>query len=115
MATGLRREGAMGTATTVRILRGTLLRLLGATAGVLMAVGLALGTTARLPHYDHVLVVILENHSFNQIFERADAPFLRALRKKGAIFTRSFGVTHPSQPNYFALFSGSSQGVRAGD
>jgi phosphatidylinositol-3-phosphatase len=25
--------------------------------------------------------------------------------------TRSYGVTHPSQPNYLALFSGSTHGV----
>src|SRR5262249_32499138 len=28
-----------------------------------------------------------------------------------ASFTRSFGVTHPSQPNYLALFSGSTHGI----
>jgi len=27
------------------------------------------------------------------------------------VFTQSYGITHPSQPNYLALFSGSTQGV----
>ena len=27
------------------------------------------------------------------------------------LFTRSYAITHPSEPNYLALFSGSTQGV----
>src|SRR6202011_5464957 len=30
---------------------------------------------------------------------------------EGALFTKSYAVTHPSQPNYLALFSGSTQGI----
>jgi hypothetical protein len=33
------------------------------------------------------------------------------LAARGANMTRSYGVTHPSQPNYIGLFSGSLQGV----
>jgi acid phosphatase len=40
------------------------------------------------------------------------APFINYLASKGALFVQSFAVSHPSQPNYFALFSGSTQGVR---
>ena len=38
-------------------------------------------------------------------------PFINALARQGALFTRSFAITHPSEPNYLALFSGSTQGV----
>ena len=38
-------------------------------------------------------------------------PYFNSLAGQGAKFTKSFGVTHPSQPNYIALFSGSTQGV----
>src|SRR5256885_1492472 len=85
--------------------------LLGALAG-LLAAGQAQGAPGSLPAYDHVIVVILENHSFNQIFQGSTAPYLRRLAKGGAVFTRSYGVAHPSQPNYLALFSGATQGVR---
>ncbi|MDP2694037.1 MAG: hypothetical protein Q8O58_04110 [Gallionella sp.] len=27
------------------------------------------------------------------------------------LFTQSYGVTHPSQPNYLALFSGATQDI----
>ncbi|MGO4441265.1 alkaline phosphatase family protein [Rhizobium sp. RAF56] len=65
-----------------------------------------------LPKYDHIVVVMMENHAFDQIFAPgSDAIYMRKLAKDGAVFSQSFGVTHPSQPNYLALFSGSTQGV----
>jgi phosphatidylinositol-3-phosphatase len=60
---------------------------------------------------DHVLFVIEENKSFNQIIGSSSAPYINSLANQGALFTQSFGVTHPSQPNYIALFSGSTQGI----
>lgn len=60
---------------------------------------------------EHMVIVIEENHSFKQIVGNSDAPFLQSLIEKGALFTNAVGVTHPSQPNYLAFFSGSTQGV----
>jgi hypothetical protein len=66
-----------------------------------------------LPKYDHIVIVVMENHSFPQIFKTGSgADYLQKLAKGGAVFSQSFGVAHPSQPNYFALFSGSTQGIR---
>ena len=68
---------------------------------------------AALPTPDHIVVVMMENHSFNQIMDGGgQASFLRKLAAEGANFTNAFAITHPSEPNYFALFSGSTQGVR---
>jgi hypothetical protein len=66
---------------------------------------------AKLPQPDHVVVVILENHSFGQIIDRDRAPFIDHLAAGGALFVNSYALSHPSQPNYFALFSGSTHGV----
>jgi hypothetical protein len=55
--------------------------------------------------------VVLENHAFSQIIGRRNAPYLNALADRGAVLTRSYGITYPSQPNYLALFSGSTQGL----
>jgi hypothetical protein len=66
----------------------------------------------NLPQLDHVVVVIFENHSFDQIIDPNRAPFIYGLATGGALFVNAFAVSHPSQPNYFALFSGSTQGVR---
>jgi hypothetical protein len=53
-----------------------------------------------------VVVVIEENHGYNQIIGNQGAPFINQLVKEGALFTDAHGVWHPSQPNYLALFSG---------
>ena len=57
------------------------------------------------------MVVVLENHSFDQIINPNIAPFIFQLATGGALFVHAFAVSHPSQPNYFVLFSGSTQGI----
>lgn len=69
------------------------------------------GGTPQLPRPDHIVLVIEENHSYSQIVGSPDAPYINRLAGLGAVFTQSFGITHPSQPNYLALFSGSTQDV----
>ncbi len=59
----------------------------------------------------HVVVVVLENRAFDQIDHNSRAPYLNYLMAHSAVMTRSHGITHPSLPNYLALFSGSTQHV----
>jgi phosphatidylinositol-3-phosphatase len=66
---------------------------------------------AALPRPAHVVIVIEENHSYSDIIGSSSAPYINSLAKAGASFTQSFAVTHPSEPNYLALFSGSTQGI----
>ena len=66
---------------------------------------------AVVPHYDHVVVVMEENTSETSIYGNSSAPYINSLKNGGVYFTNSFAVTHPSQPNYLALFSGSTQGI----
>ncbi len=55
----------------------------------------------------HVVVVVEENKEFRDIAGNTrSAPYLNELIARGALFTRSYGVAHPSQPNYLALFAG---------
>jgi hypothetical protein len=70
---------------------------------------------AGLPRFDHVVVVIEENKSYSDIVGNDSAAFyINGLAAQGMLFTNSHAETHPSQPNYLDLFSGSDQGV-AGD
>jgi phosphatidylinositol-3-phosphatase len=65
----------------------------------------------KLPRPDHIIVVIEENHGYDEVIGSRNAPFLTALSREGALFTDSHGVIHPSQPNYLAIYSGSTQGI----
>ena len=64
-----------------------------------------------VPRPDHVVIVIEENHSYSEIIGSSAAPYINSLAAQGALFTQSHATTHPSQPNYLHLFSGSNQGV----
>jgi acid phosphatase len=64
-----------------------------------------------VPRPDHVLVVVFENKNYEQIIDNPQAPYLTGLAHQGANLTDAHGETHPSQPNYIALLSGSTQGV----
>jgi phospholipase C len=77
------------------------------------AIGLLTSCSQKpeVPRPDHVIVVIEENHGYDELIGSADAPFINQLANAGALFTDAHGVTHPSQPNYLAIFSGSIQGV----
>lgn len=66
----------------------------------------------KLPKPDHIIIIIEENHGYKQIIGSKNAPYINQLAKKGALFTNSSALTHPSQPNYLGLFSGSMQGIR---
>jgi phosphatidylinositol-3-phosphatase len=66
--------------------------------------------TGSLPSPAHVVLVVFENKDAGAVGP-SDAPYLTGLAAQGAAFTDAHGVTHPSQPNYLALFSGSTQGV----
>jgi acid phosphatase len=61
---------------------------------------------ADVPHPAHVVVVVEENRTQREVIGSASAPYLTAVAKGGALFADAHGETHPSLPNYFALFAG---------
>lgn len=63
-------------------------------------------TAGAVPAFAHVVVVIEENRSQANIIGNSAAPFINALAAGGAMMSASFAETHPSEPNYFALFAG---------
>jgi phosphatidylinositol-3-phosphatase len=67
---------------------------------------------ADVPTPEKVVIVVLENKSLQTIVGHRGAPYLNALARNGALLTNSHGITHPSQPNYFALFAGKTLGVK---
>lgn len=68
-------------------------------------------TAAAVPAFDHIVLVMFENKKYSSINGSSSAPYFNTLASQSAKFTSSFAITHPSQPNYVALFSGATQGV----
>jgi phosphatidylinositol-3-phosphatase len=65
----------------------------------------------------HVVVLLLENRSFDAIVGNPSAPYINSVinNPHTGLLTQSYGLTHPSQPNYLMLFSGSNQGMTNND
>jgi acid phosphatase len=72
----------------------------------LLAAGIA--HAAEPPLHDKVVVVVMENKTYDQTRVQ---PYTASLIAAGALFTNSFGVARPSQPNYIALWAGNTFGV----
>jgi phosphatidylinositol-3-phosphatase len=78
----------------------------------LPTLGLLTGAPATasmgVPHHNHVVVVVMENKAYDQVRTQ---PYTASLISGGALFTQSYATTHPSQPNYIALWAASTLGV----
>ncbi|HEU4672717.1 MAG TPA: alkaline phosphatase family protein [Candidatus Limnocylindrales bacterium] len=66
---------------------------------------------APVPPLDHIYVIVMENKEEGHVIGNPDAAFLNDLGARGGLATEYHGVSHPSQPNYLALFAGSTFGV----
>jgi phosphatidylinositol-3-phosphatase len=86
---------------------------LGATAVATFAHAAPVHLAATtVPTPAHVVVVMEENHSYADIIgNTSNAPYMNTLAGQGALMTKSFAITHPSEPNYMALFAGSTFGL----
>ena len=97
------------------------MKLMTTAGGVLLLAGVYSGAqavpqgVAMVParrHFDHVVIVVLENTGYH---EALGDPELQALRRQGAWLTDYHAITHPSFPNYLALIAGQTHGVRSDD
>lgn len=80
-----------------------------ALVALILASGLAAPTArAAAPALDRIVVVVMENKSYDQVRTQ---PYTLGLQQQGATFTQSYGVTHPSQPNYIVLWAASLLGI----
>src|ERR1022692_5056657 len=64
-----------------------------------------------IPHLDHVFLIMMENHGYNQILRNPNAPFINQYAKSANLATNYFAVAHPSLTNYLEVVGGSNFGV----
>jgi hypothetical protein len=64
-----------------------------------------------VPQFDHVIVVVMENRSAERATDPRSCPFTSQFARSWASFQESYAITHPSQPNYIALWAGATLGV----
>src|SRR5262249_60685062 len=62
---------------------------------------------------DHVFVIMMENHGYDQIVGNPAAPFTNHYAKSANSATNYFAIGHPSSTNYLEGVGGSNFGVRS--
>jgi hypothetical protein len=68
-----------------------------------------------IPHLDHVFVIMMENHGYQQVIGNPNEPYLNSLIASGKanLATNYFAIGHPSLTNYLEIVGGSNFGVRS--
>src|SRR6266566_6915189 len=69
-------------------------------------------TASSVPAFSHIYVIVMENHEYGSIVGNTHAPFINALIRRYGLATNYTAVAHPSEPNYLALWAGSTFGIR---
>lgn len=64
-----------------------------------------------VPRYDHIFLIVFENHGFAQIIGNPAAPSLNGLANGFGLATSYFSVGDPSEPNYVAMLGGNTFGI----
>lgn len=87
-----------------------------ALGALLIAALLAVSPSAQAvdrPNLAHIVVIVFENKEERQVVGTSAAPTFTAMARSYVQLTRYTAVTHPSLPNYLALVSGSTHGIRS--
>jgi hypothetical protein len=57
------------------------------------------------------VTIVMENKEYGDVIGNADASYINRLAGRYGLATASYGVRHPSLPDYLALTSGSTHGI----
>jgi hypothetical protein len=68
-----------------------------------------------IPHLDHVFLIMMENHGYEQVIGNPNEPYLNSLIASGKVNLAAnyFAVGHPSLTNYLEIVGGSNFGIRS--
>ena len=81
-------------------------------AGLISSAIAAEGNAPKgVPHLDHVFVIMMENHGYQQLINNPSAPFTNQLAKTANSADNYFAIAHPSLTNYLETVGGSNFGV----
>jgi hypothetical protein len=68
-----------------------------------------------VPRYDHIVVIVEENKSYEQILNPAAAPNVAGLAAQYGDAAQFFSEVHPSEANYVAILGGDTFGIHDDD
>jgi len=63
-------------------------------------------TPTLVPRFDHIFVLFFENREFGSVIGNSEMPNYNRLASANSLLTQYYAITHPSLPNYIAVFGG---------
>ncbi len=69
--------------------------------------------SGMVPQLDHVFLIMMENHGYQQILNNPNAPFINKLAQSANLATNFYGIGHPSLTNYLEVVGGSNFGIQS--
>lgn len=69
------------------------------------------GGGSGLPAFNHVFIVLEENHSYSDVIGSSSMPYLNGLASANGLATQYYADAHPSLPNYFELTVGEGTAI----
>ena len=66
---------------------------------------------AGAPTFDHVVLVVEENHNFSEVIGNSSMPYTNSLASKYGLATQYYANAHPSMPNYLMLTTGQIESI----
>ena len=85
---------------------------------IMFVIGYAMRAGAAelpVPRYDHIFVIVEENHTADQVLGTGKSPTLDRLAAQYGVATNFYAETHTSEPNYVAMIAGDTLGIRDDD
>ena len=64
-----------------------------------------------VPNFEHIAIIMFENKEFGSVIGNPLMPNYNKLAREYTLLTQYYAVTHPSLPNYIALFGGDTFGI----
>jgi phospholipase C len=70
-------------------------------------------THFAVPDFTHIVVIFFENREFDSVIGNRSMPYYNQLASENTLLTQYYAVTHPSLPNYIAVFGGNTFGINS--
>jgi Phosphoesterase family len=81
------------------------------TAATPAAAATAPAGTVRVPHYNHIVVIMFADHGFTNILHNRYAPTFNRLAREYGLATRYYTTSDPDTAGIMALLAGNSFGI----
>lgn len=64
-----------------------------------------------VPNFKHIIMIVFENHEYDLVVGNSSMPSYNQFASENTLLSQYYAITHPSLPNYLAIFGGDTFGI----